>query len=415
MRDPYAFTPVVLPSGLRLFHHETDVPWVRTLLVFQCGIMHDPVGKEGCAHLLEHHLHGGTQGYPYAGLTGLRQWIGEQSFHLYSAGTGKQFMLFPGVCTATDADAWLRFLSAIVFQPSFSQDLEHDRTIVRMERIQNEESPHKKRIENERAKAFGFAEHRFHTATGLPSDEILRGITEEDVRGMHARHFQPANAILLSYGGCTDDEWRRQVEAVFQPIRTDWVPLDAFEPFPLRRPSPSEYRSQLKSGEKAGSLEVAYVWQLPRKIAGAESILARELLRAYLPEVLREDRRLVYSIGVISIISDFTETFAIAAVIEPQNEHAFRAETEKILRDPERLIQDLARTKASFQKDTLFSEYSTRAILDNALDALRTRGRIQTRAERLQEIDAVSPASLTTFLQDTLDLSWSYLEVFERP
>lgn len=411
MIDPKTFSSFTADCGMPVYSAVRDVPWVCTMLVIKTGTLHDPIGKEGTAHLLEHVLHAGTQGYTYHGYGELQRWLENRPFDLVPASTQMGSMQVQGQVTLEDVGEWFRFLRNFIQSPSFTEDFETDREIVRAERAARKKSPRAVKIEAARLAALGLGMHRWATATGLPEDDVLNAIGMEDVRTFHARHFHPRNMVLLTVGGLTDEQMPLFINEHFHPESAPWEPIPQ-DPLTFGGPLERERRFAPRDGETASTVRISYNWRFPQ---GRESVsvFTRNILNSYFMEELRERRRLVYGVSPRCSVSPVGEEFCITCRVDSQNEHEVRTAIENALRRPENLADLSSRFIKPLWKEAVFSEYSSSRLLQDAWGDLLFSGSIKKVSERIDDLKKVTTEEVAAFIRNTLDPSKAYVELVE--
>lgn len=408
------FVSRTLSSGLEVHSLKRSVPWVRLALsVEHAGHYFDPLGKEGAAHLLEHVLHSGTKGYVYREFHQLRDWLEEQPFSLVQATTYMECMRFLFIVDALRAEEGLTFLRDFVCRPSFCEDLERDREIVRRERVQNAPVPRAASITSARAHAFGLQKHRSHTATGLPQDDVLNAITLDDIQVLHSQFFHPRNMILIAVGGMGDADLDAVLERVFEKsVEPRMLPL-MFDVPPPQLPKKREDRFGPQGEGVVTCHHVTYEWLIPRSSIEA-SILARNVLHRVLLEEVREKRQLAYHVNVSSVSSCYKpDSFLISCSVKPEQESVVRSLIEEIVDDVPRLLETIPLVTKNAGKDLLFMERNAFDAIGRAYTDLEVYGRIKTLSGRIQSVIQMKREDVEEMIRRHLDPANAYIRVVQ--
>jgi predicted Zn-dependent peptidase len=411
MRDPMHFDSATLPSGLRVFHQERDAPWLMANLVVTAGHLQDPIGKEGTAHVLEHYLHHGTFGYAYRGFEELKEWALDQRIRFRGASTDLVAMHFGAFSLIERSAAAFAFLNAFVFHPSLDGDLEHDKAIVRMERI-NRTSPRSMAISKAKSLAV-YGDHRYATSTGLPDDDILEAISYRDVTEYHERHFHPKNAFLVSTGGLETVKAVELFSNAFTPIGRDWVEqkgLPAFEP---RSPDPKRgYFAKESPGPVASKVVTCY-WTYPFPETRA-FVFVRQILGQILNRKIREEMHATYGVHVGTSLAHDHGGLSIRFEIEPQAVETVLSAVELILAHTGSACALLDSMKRTISMNLECTDDSAADTINSAVDDIGISGTPELIRDRLAALGRVTPDDITQFMRDWLTLNRAYVEIVEH-
>jgi predicted Zn-dependent peptidase len=228
-----------LPNGLDVVLHDDDrYPLVAVRVIYHVGSMHDPIGKQGVAHLLEHAM--------FSGSTHVGD--GEHFSKLIHAGASASNATTTAWSTVylenlpanqLDVALWLESDRMGWFNPrAHRSDLEKERDIIIQEIAQRTEG-------GELAIAFtGLSDllfpvdHPMH----LQDRRTLTSITVDDVAAMASRYYGPANATLVIAGDLPDDV-RERVEHYFGSLEGGERPSAKLKPLALRSSPNARVRS----------------------------------------------------------------------------------------------------------------------------------------------------------------------------
>lgn len=412
MQDPFFFEERELPGRARLFHQRRDMSWCGMGVVIHAGHMHDPVGKEGTAHLLEHHVSNGRIGdLPAMSSADLRAWLVGNRMTASLGTTALYWTRYGGRAENANVGLLARFLTDLVFRPGLDGDLEHEREIVRAERVHRARDRGGRIAEMVASSAYG--EHRRLTATGLPEDEVLDAITREDVAAFHAHHYAPANVRIISIGGVSANEMRETLERLIPAQREGQASVRLPTPLPLRVPDPREIYVSREDGRPAESLSLRWKWRMPvaRDRIGAVTAWT---LKTLLHDRVREGGRAVYGIEASSGFDYDHSWFAISTKVDADKAGRVREEVAMALRDEAAITAAFRRKANDPTLEEIFFDRTCAEILEHAFVQVAAYGRVATHAELCATVRAVTEADVLEYVRTTLAQDRAQLVIIER-
>ncbi|GAA0555065.1 zinc protease [Rhizomicrobium palustre] len=206
----------VLANGLTVIvHSDPLVPMVYVDLTYRVGAMDEPRGKTGLSHLFEHLMFTGTDRFPENYSTRMQ----EAGAVMVNAMTSHNLTRYYQTAPAAMLDFILQAEADRMenFVPSLTHEkLEQQRAIVLEEKSETEGKPYGK-INIWMAEGLLPAGHpRHHPIIGYADD--VKGVTLEVAREWGAKHYTPANAVLVISGGVDVDAAIASVKRFFGPI-----------------------------------------------------------------------------------------------------------------------------------------------------------------------------------------------------
>ncbi len=411
MSDPMLFWKTTLKSGLEVWYQYREMDWFACRLVVMAGHLQDPPGQEGTAHLLEHHLSAGTEGMPRMSRVELDRWLDDRQFSVELGRTGLFETSFGGKTFAEKGCDLLRFLSDFVFRPALDGDLEHDREIVRAERIERRSSRGLK-IEDALQKAV-FRGHRRATATGLPEDAVLDGLTGDDLRRFHRRWYGPANAKLIVVGGLNmaDTIEINRLENIFPTERRPELRIAARpEPAECAVPDPLEDEFPAESMRKARSVRIEYLWCFP-PVKKYVDVLARNALRQALHERLREELRATYHVSVSTDAEPDCTLFAVSTEVTPGKVGLARAAIETALAHPRALLTRLPEIRQCIAFEMRMADLNVAGVLRRAEEQIVNHGCTRSLRDIAQAFERTTDEEVAAFIEERLGLDRAYVRL----
>lgn len=412
MGDPFFFERRDLRGGAQLFHQHRDQPWCAIGLAIVAGHFQDPVGKEGTAHLLEHQVSNGRIGdLPMMPLKDLQHWLHRRRLSASLGSTSRYWTRYGGRAENANVGMLVRFLTDLVFRPGLDGDLEREREIVRAERGHHV-SDRSDRIATDVAYA-EFGDHRRNTGTSLPDDDVLNGLTLDDLKAYHRRHYAPVNARFVVIGGMPIDEVADLLDGLLPESGPDAVDVGCVAQLALRRPDPNELRFPREDGRPVETASVRRVWRLPRRYDEVDTAAAHAL-SSLLHQRIREDLCLAYGIGASNVSSYDHHAFKISTTVDAAKVDGVLAEIGRIMRDEDAICRAFARQDHLLRPGLVIYDGTCAEVVAQALSSITECGQVLTRAEVVRRSEAVTEGQVLDFLRHALTPESSMTVVVEK-
>jgi predicted Zn-dependent peptidase len=200
----------ILPNGLRVA--TCTVPHARSLaavLRLAAGARHDPAGKAGLAHLVEHAAASGSVAHPSSrALAGLVERVGGWT----DAATEAEATVYRAGVPARHADRALAVLAETALRPLLTDAIvAHEREVIRHELADGVDDAG--RADELAARAL-WGDHPLAADPAGTADSVAR-LTAEDVRGFAATAYTAPAAVLAVVGPLPHDAALALAEAAF--------------------------------------------------------------------------------------------------------------------------------------------------------------------------------------------------------
>jgi zinc protease len=238
-------TTRTLANGLRVVVHEDrSSPIVAVHLMVHAGSRHEPRGRTGLAHLLEHMLFEGTENLAKGGFDVLLEEVGGTSNGSTWLDRTNYFETVP--THAMELPLWLERERIAHFLPVLDrQMLDLQREVVINERLQTTENRPYGRAEESLYRALFGAEHPYSWPVIGWMDDLER-ITLDDVRGFFERCYAPRNLVLVLAGDVGATAGFDLAEQYFGDLGTAFPAADSDSPpADVPRPQPGASRQTL--------------------------------------------------------------------------------------------------------------------------------------------------------------------------
>jgi predicted Zn-dependent peptidase len=297
-RDPFAFEREILDNGTEIFYQrgrfETEIR-----LVFKAGgARYDPVGKEGCAHLLEHLMAKKTS--YFKDKKQMNEFILEHDLRM-TAWTDFESIVMGGNSIGREWRALFFLLEGCLKHPQLSKEvLEKEKEIVISEMHPNYKMKEWIEVELETKKVL-YRDHTFGRIlrpSGTP--ESIRSLRIEDLMEHYRRFFVASNLAVVIISPLELERMKAKVLEHFSlpPGRVKYPKPPKTFPRPTKNfieYSVSEILGIEKRPEIGETVEFFWVVPTPR-LLGTGPILST--LREILMRSLRYETGLIYNVDV---------------------------------------------------------------------------------------------------------------------
>ncbi len=307
-----AYTRFTLPNGLRVvFHEDHSTPVVAVNVWYHVGSMNEVPGRTGFAHLFEHLMLQGFEGYPYDLLATMDE-LGAVRNATTQTDRTNYFELVPSNFLETalfiEAGRMGRLLPALT-----QQRLDNQRDVVKNERRQRIDNQPYARAHPKLLSLLYPREHPYSWPV-VGSMDDLTAASLDDVAAFFRTYYGPNNASLVLAGDFEPAKARALVERYFGP-------LPAGPAVQRPRPAPArldrEIREELADDVSLPLMHV--VWpSTPRfsKDEPAVDMLARILGRgksSRLYRSLQMERQIVFNVMASNNSSEAAGVFMVMA------------------------------------------------------------------------------------------------------
>ena len=393
--------PLRLSSGLQLLVEEA--PWLQGVslgLFVRAGVVDEPEGQGGVAHLLEHLVFRGTEKYRGDELSAR---IDEDGGEL-NAYTTKEYTCLWGRTLPQGLPGFVEMLSEIFLRPRLAaRDLRREVDVIAEEYqlwLQNPEEYVCDLLEAEILADGPLS----RSVLGEPAE--LASLDAAAVRAFHAGHWRLDGAVLAVAGPVDREQVRRLAETVFLPQ----APPPRLQPR-RRRLSPSKAAAEVAQASQVHVAVGGPARSLGDPLLGTQEMLVQEFgggPNARLFMRLREELALSYGVysydtayrtgGLWAAYADLSETGlreGLAAI----------AREGRALRRMRWLEEDVDRLRRSAVGAFLLSLDSPFARVEREALQILQLGRSESVEEELGRIAAVRGEDLRREAQSMLDLS----------
>jgi zinc protease len=224
-----AVTKAVLPNGLRtLVAERREAPVAAVLVFYRVGVLEEPPGKTGLAHLTEHMMFRGTERHPRGEVDSITTRLGGFNNAVTTGDYTVYYFVVPAehwrIPLALEADRMVNLTFA-------ESDFETEKRIAVEERAMLEDDPDS--LLEEALDLLAFTRHPYrHPVVGVLDD--LRGLRADDLRAFYARHYGPENAVVVVAGDVVSAVVLDAVRGLFGGLGRKGPPAPDVEPEPVQ-------------------------------------------------------------------------------------------------------------------------------------------------------------------------------------
>ncbi|MCS6844142.1 MAG: insulinase family protein [Caldilineales bacterium] len=199
-----------LANGLSVLLKEVHAAPVGSVWVwYRVGSRHDPPGRTGASHWVEHMMFRGTERFPQGVADRLISRVGGYS----NAMTYLDWTAYFATLPAAELDLALEIEADRMANARFEpEEVEVERTVIISERQGMEGSPVFHLHEAVHAAAFAAGGYRHHTIGSLAD---LQAMTAEDLARHYRRYYNPQNATLVVVGDFEAQAMLGRIERAF--------------------------------------------------------------------------------------------------------------------------------------------------------------------------------------------------------
>ena len=354
--------------------------WVRH------GAAHDPAAESGASHLVEHMVFKGTERRSAREIALALEALGGS----LDAYTSREHTSYQARVLDEHTEQALDVIADLVVRPLFrDEDLELEREVVLEEIAEVEDTPDDLVFELHSERLWG---GHPYGASILGTQETVRGLGSEALRGLHARGYRGANLVVAATGN-VDHEWfLRRVEEHFAGLEPGSGPAPEVED------PPESPRGDERVERDLAQTHVVFGCATPPFSDPARYpliLLSAALgngMSSRLFQRVREELGLCYSIFTYQSFYRKAGLTGVYVGTRPATEEqaveAIRAELRGVATDglpPE----ELERTKQQVKGQITLSQESTGARLHRLASLALHDERFMTLDELLGRIDAV--------------------------
>ncbi|MDJ0716961.1 MAG: pitrilysin family protein [Prochloraceae cyanobacterium] len=308
-----------LPQGLTIVAEQMPVEAVNLNVWLNVGSALEPDSINGMAHFLEHMVFKGTSQLK----SGEFEQKIEERGAITNAATSQEYTHYY-ITTAPKDFAELAPLQLdVVLNPSIPDDAFAREKLVVLEEIRrSEDNPRRRTFYRAMETCFEQLPYRRRV---LGSASVIEKLQPQQMRDFHAQWYRPQGITAAVVGNLPVEELRSIVEKAFDRTQTNFGVVGSPKSL-VPEPAFNKIVRQEYTDPQLQQARLAIIWRVPGMNQLSQTyaldVLAVILGQGRMSRLfrdLREDRRLVSSIGVSNISQKVQGAFYISATLPPEN------------------------------------------------------------------------------------------------
>jgi len=252
---------------------------VHAVIGIKTGWRHEPVGKRGISHFLEHAVFLGNSSYPAPD-----DEVAKYGVQLNGI-TGPEQTLFYFTSMKEDFNKIFRLFLSLIFHPGFDETrLEKEKKEKIITAVSQESDYTSWELAYEWARNLVF---NWQFITNLGTGEEIALLTKDDLIDWHRRYFHAENSFIITYGNIQEHEVTKSLKDIDIPSNGE-------------RPVALEVKHEKKEifieREGVDNVEMVYGFRLPQYDIGWE--ILRVILGNYpISRLQKEFGEFTYTVG----------------------------------------------------------------------------------------------------------------------
>lgn len=394
--DPYDFK-VTEYKGTRIYSKE--VPWATCVYVrflFNAGARHDPKGKEGAMHFMEHMLFSGTTTYPTK--FDIDQFSKANTLDSFNAFTSFSHMCLNYRCLEESLEASLKGAIEVLTSSLLSKEsFEKEKNIILQEAwsvYKNEKRIEFRKKNNQNLYASFPDRQRTGSPLGWPN--TIEQMTHGDIKKIYKDYLVRENLSVVISGNISKkhiNTVKKYIERIpsGKPSRDVLIPKVIKSP--LERIWIHTYEEMGLTANNQASIEISTgASRIDKTYTGEAEDLTRALMYELMFQELRHKNSWCYGVNAsFGNLEDYTYG-SLSSNIDPKyvNEafDILKMIIDNVLNDKH--IKEFEQEKTLFIDRKRAVELSTADLTQNALSNLRYEKQIETRKESFKNLHAVT-------------------------
>jgi zinc protease len=335
-----------LPNGLTIIAEQMPLDVVNLSLWLRVGSAVESDAINGMAHFLEHMIFKGTDTLP----AGEFERLIEERGALTNAATSQDYTKYYITTAPQDFAALAPLQIQLLLNPRLStEDFERERPVILEEIRRADDDPRRRSYARSMEVAFERLPYRRPV---LGPTAVIEALTAQQMQDFHGTWYQPQSMTAVAVGNLPVEELVAIVadgfeQAMAQRVGANRRSLQSFRPlvdYDLEAPFQTVQRST-HTDASLTQARLTMTWRVPGIVALANTyaldILASVLGRgrtARLVRDLREDRKLVTSIGCSNMTLAYQGIFMVSARLDPEHltevEQAITEHIDQVIETP---------------------------------------------------------------------------------
>jgi predicted Zn-dependent peptidase len=414
MYDIYQkFETVTLPNGLTVYClHWPERAGARFEFIIHSGGRHDPVGKEGVAHFMEH-LVSENALIPNEALKQFFEKNAGEHPNFGATSPNGTYYGFRTSCESSLLAQSLRYYGHMLLHASLVNEIERERQVIFGE--YNRKYPMQITYDMTlRMRQMVFPNTFFGRFTStLGTKEAIGTLQQPDLQTFYDTHYTPANMSVIVVGELTLSEAIAALKD--SPFGEDKSGTRSVRPETITTPpSPSETEYRIHEGahfvgKSAASFGTSA--QLPGTFSPRLTDIVEEMINNQLFKVIRVEKAWTYQVGCgISFYGDFHEFTASCSSLDIGAIEEISTVTSNCIEEVRRQVDVFEETKHKLIVGMEFNDPSARSVCNAARRDIMIHDRIITVTEELRDAEAIQMSDVIPVIDSLVaDQRWTLI------
>lgn len=410
--DPYEFNKKEIDGVPVYWKNLPTSPCIHISVWFNTGSLHDPKGKEGVSHFLEHMIFDGCPSLQTK--KEIKEWSKINALNSWNAWTWFTNTNYHLRCLPEKFEIVLVGIKDMIFNPLIrEEDVEHERSVITQEawgRYKNEKflSYCKEMMINT---FHGTTHEKIYSPLGWP--DSIQSISKQDIMKWQKQHYGKGNMTIVIAGAIQEHNLEK-IENFLENIPDVTPQKNEFGI--LKQPQKT---SIIKTGDEIGDpreqVEISFERVIDSTITPRTEIrlMTEALLHDILFERLRTERALCYGVSVSQQMQTNYLSWQTSIKTHEDNKDIIISEFWKSISD---IISGTEHKRFDTLKqvriDRLKSaEEITSDIIHTAMIDTWLYGKVIPRKQALEEREKVTYIDVVNCLTQAFDTEWTVTEV----
>lgn len=282
------FNRKVLANGLTVIHEKRDVDVTTVMMAVRYGSMYESEENKGIAHFMEHLCFKGTEKRTTKEIANTLEKVGGE----LNAFTHEEITAYHVRLPSRHVELGVDVISDIFFNASFPpEEVEKEANVICEEIKMYRDNPRAHVLEKIKGNLYEAPFGMFIAGT----EEIVRGLSREDLKGKHREVYIPENSVLCVVGNNEFDEVVRLAEE-YAGLEREGVKLKDDLDIKKRISRDGETRGDIVQSNLALGFHFPMLSERERASALLFSAILGEGMSSKLFSEVREKRGLVYGV-----------------------------------------------------------------------------------------------------------------------
>lgn len=414
--DPYDFS--IDRNGLAPIFYKR-LPWSTSINInffFAFGARHDPKGKEGLAHFLEHLLLDGSS--RFKDKFEQREFSRLYALNSMNAGTSFAFFQVTASCLPEHFERVSGAIADMISTPKLSDaDIEHERKVITQEiwaSLLNDK--HVEYIKSDRRNIYGSFPDRQRIYHAFGWADTIQNISRKDLVAFHKKYVGTSNLTVFLTGAIEPNHIKhvkKLVKAMPKATEAPGVKI----PKTIKPPKESEnvltYEEVGLADKKQALINIGSVSSKNEYRQSMIGVISRNMLYELLHRKIRLEKSWCYSVGVSEGRYIDHSTASISIRFDPAFKSEAATEVWSIVHSVINGEQsaEFEKSKNVILNSIKATEFTSKSVMDAAQSEYVYHGRITSLNRHVELCQKVTYADVQKFVAKSFNKKRIHTEI----